>query len=331
MAHDTSPFFIDLDWAPGYRFPGTKGGILGAVRVRHLLAVLAAAATLLAAVAAGAVWGFSSSWPEDTYKNVKFAVREAAGLPKFWQPVPGMTGNHVKVPCPNAADTLVIATGGQSNAANSNTSLSGTTPDQHAYDWYAGACYIAQDPVPGASGTMGSLWPTIGADLARRLNRPVLMIHGAIGGSQVADWLDPRSGYYAGLGSQIDGARAAGFEPSLVIWHQGETDASRNPTLDDIAFDFGGLTDRLLTDLPTARMYLFQASKCTGHIRRHGLPAVRDAQRLVAESRSRVVAGLDTDALGDDYRWDSCHFNSLGRDAIRKQLVPELAALLAHG
>ena len=327
MAHHVDADFGALG-APVVPDRPVRRGVSGLPGVRQVLSAMVAAAALCAAIALGALWGFSSDWPEDAYKSIKAAVRVAAGMPKRWQPIPGMTGERLQVPCPNPSDALVIVTGGQSNAANANTSMTGTRPDQRAYDWFAGACYISQDPVPGASGSMGSLWPTFGAELASNLNRPVLMIHGAISGSQAGDWLDPRSGYYANLGSQIDGARTAGYEPSLVIWHQGETDASRNPSLDAVVKDFGGLADRLLTDLPAARMYLFRASKCTGHLRKNGLAAIREGQTMVAESRSRVVVGMDTDALGNDYRWDTCHFNSLGREAVRGRLVTDVLALL---
>jgi hypothetical protein len=51
-------------------------------------------------------------------------------------------------------------------------------------------------------------------------------------------------------------------------------------------------------------------------------------QTEVAEENDRIVAGMDTDILGNDYRWDMCHLNSLGRAAIIEQIVPELAGLL---
>jgi hypothetical protein len=302
-------------------------------RLRSLPGVriaLAAALMFVGGVTAGVLWSHASRWPEETYLDLRATVREVTGLSKHWHALPKMIGTHLKVACPDPAKALVIVTGGQSNSANANSSPSASQPGQGAFDWYGGACYVSQDPVPGATGTKGSLWPEIGVDLAQRLDRPVLMIHGGIGGSQIADWLDDRSGYLASLTTQIAGARAAGFEPDLVLWHQGETDAARHPDRKALAGRLGALMDRLLTELPAAEVYLFQASKCVGRKREEGVEAVRAAQKEIAASRQMVVAGFDTDSLGNDYRWDTCHFNSLGRDAIRKAIGPDLARLASR-
>ena len=238
-----------------------------------------------------------------------------------------MAGTHRAVPCPDPSRTLVVVTGGQSNSANANSRRSRPAPDGTAYDWFAGQCYASADPVPGASGSQGSLWPEIGTDLSLALRQPVLMIHGGIGGSQIGDWLDDRSGYYNALSARIAEARKAGFEPSLVLWHQGETDAARHPDRAALGMRLGALMDRMLADLPHAQVYLFRASKCAGRKREDGVATVRESQSAVARARFRITAGFDTDTLGNDFRWDTCHFNSLGRDAIRRAVVPDIATM----
>lgn len=36
------------------------------------------------------------------------------------------------------------------------------------------------------------------------------------------------------------------------------------------------------------------------------------------------MGGFDTDTLGRNYRWDTCHFNSYGREAIVERVAPDL-------
>lgn len=289
-------------------------------------------ALLIALVAglAGMLAGVVLDAPGHVYTRAKYNIRKTLNLPKNWQALPGPAQAEGRVPveCPDPAEALVIITGGQSNAANVNTRLSETPPEDRVAVWFEGECWPAADPILGTPGQGGSLWPPLGAGLSETLQRPVLFINGAVGGTQVSDWLDARSGYRASLLKRVEAARAAGFEPDLVLWHQGETDAGSEWDMDLVETQFRTLADGLLEAMPQARLYLFRASKCIGAHRAQGVEGIRNAQTAVAESRDRIIAGFDTDTLDNEYRWDTCHFNSVGRDAIVARLVPELTGLL---
>lgn len=285
-------------------------------------------AAVLVAALAGLAAGVVSPGLDQAYREARTTFRQTLGLPKSWFPVPGpdQARGRSPVACPDPSAAAVLVTGGQSNAANANSALSSAGAGVSV--WFDGRCWPAADPVLGASGVKGSLWPVVGESLAATLDRPVLLINGAIGGTQVGDWLDPRSGYYAALGARVAAARRAGYEPDLVLWHQGETDAAVVTDMAALEAQFGELADRLLADMPGARLYLFRTSKCSGPRRIDGVEGVRAAQTAVARARDRVIAGLNTDELGHDFRWDTCHFNSLGREEIAARLAPELAGLL---
>ena len=66
------------------------------------------------------------------------------------------TSQRTKVPCRADAGTAVLITLGQSNAAN--YALKRYTPKHEVlnFDLYDGHCYKAQDPLLGASGTLGN-------------------------------------------------------------------------------------------------------------------------------------------------------------------------------
>lgn len=291
--------------------------------MRTLLILLA----LVVAFGAGMYFQFATK----SVAPIKRNVRQALGLSKDWRVLPGpeRIGDQQPVACPAPGTALVVVTGGQSNAANTNSSMTATAPEDGVYTFFEGACYVTRDPVLGATGTEGSLWPDFGRALAAATGRPVLFIHGAVGGTEVGDWLDERSGYLAALTGRIAAARAQGHEPDWILWLQGETDANTTPDAEMFRARYTALTERLLEAAPAARLYLFRNSRCGGPRRLKGVEMITRVQGEVADANPRIVKGMFTDALADDHRRDQCHFNSTGRAAIVAEVVPEIAALTA--
>ena len=290
--------------------------------------IFAAIALLIGGLVAGAALSAFFSPVRTAMYDLKRETRLALGLPKIWvrAPTPDPSGRQ-GVPCPAPGEALVIVSGGQSNAANSNSALDATTPDERVMTWFDGACYATEDPVLGATSLGGSLWPAFGRALVAESGRPVLFLHTAVGGTQVVDWLAEESGYLNSLRTRVEGLRAAGHEPDWILWHQGETDA--NVIEDGEAFR-AALTDlsgQLLEIAPKARMYMFRASRCIGSKRENGVAMIRDAQTAVAEANPRIEAGMNTDELGPDFRRDGCHFNSMGRREVVARAAPDLLKL----
>ncbi|MFN4128209.1 MAG: sialate O-acetylesterase [Paracoccaceae bacterium] len=284
------------------------------------------------AASLGVYVGASTSMAPEMLSSTKRTVRKTLDLPKFWaDPVLKLVGEHQETPCPDPADTIVLVTGGQSNAANSNSSLSVTTPTDRVYSWFREKCYVAKDPVPGANGTLGSLWPAVGKALAESTGQNIMLVNGGIGGTEIADWLDARSGYLEALLDRVGQAQSHGYEPDVIVWHQGETDAATGTTRAAYADYQRQLGGKLLDAMPEATLYLFQASKCTGQNRANGVQQILDAQSDAVQTLLRAQLGMNTDELGNDFRWDTCHFNSLGRDAISRRVAYDLAALIAQG
>ena len=278
----------------------------------------------------GTAAGVFLSPVRDALYEFKNKARITLGLPKHWAAVasPDVTSRQT-IPCPAPGEALVLVTGGQSNAANSNSALSATEPGEGVLTWYDGACYATTDPVLGATSAGGSLWPEFGRALAAGTARPILFVHGAVGGTQVEDWLDPRSGYLAALRRRVEGLRAAGFEPDWILWHQGETDANIIEDRETFRVALTDLTGRLLELAPEASLYMFRASRCIGPKRQAGVAMIREVQTEVAEANPRIELGMDTDELGPDFRRDGCHFNSLGRKAVIAKAAPDLLRLEA--
>ncbi|MDV7145543.1 sialate O-acetylesterase [Tropicimonas sp. TH_r6] len=299
-------------------------------RTRQVVVTIGLSLALLIAFLAGVVWSVTSPSPAEHYQDFKYKLRTSLNLPKSWYsiPQPHSGTDYTMVGCPDPADSIVLATGGQSNAANTNSSRSQTVAGQEAYMWFMGQCYIATDPVLGAGGSGGSLWPVLASELASESGKPVLLINGAIGGTQVSDWLDERSGYLEAFEQQIKGAIEAGFHPDFFLWHQGETDAAVISDKAILADEFHALLSNLLDLSDTSRAYLFQASRCIGDRRINGVPSVLEAQATAAEADPRIILGMNTDILGRNFRWDECHFNALARPEIVSQVLADIRPYL---
>lgn len=279
---------------------------------------------------AGMAAAVLSPVPTRLYVEARTQMRQAMGLPKFWSRVPdaSQAANREAVSCPVPEETIVVVTGGQSNAANS-ISLPYTAGPQVSV-WFDGKCYPAKDPILGANGYSGSLWSLMGEELANTTGKHILLINGAIGGTQYADWNDPRSGYLEALLQRIETARKASFSPDIVIWHQGETDAEVEKDPQAIRAALTELSDSILDGIPGVPLYMFQASKCIGARRANGVEHVRNIQADLAHSDPRIFVGMNTDTLDNDFRWDTCHFNSRGRQSIVLEVVPQLTSLLEY-
>lgn len=300
----------------------------GCRRVRRIgmLALLGLLAGL-----GGVFYALTASLPRDMYAQMRTELRTGLNLEKRWVAVPApdqAEGRSTRV-CPDAARAIVLVTGGQSNAGNFITGPPYVTQGDVAV-WFDGRCYPSVEPLLGATGLGGSLWTPLADQLAQETQRPVLLINGAIEGTQFSDWLDARSGYYAALLDRVAAARAAGFEADLVLWHQGETDAAVfHEDVAGVQRDFQRLLRQLRRDIPeTAPIYAFQASRCRGPKRMHGFPQVIAAMRETAGALDGVLVGMNTDVLGPDFRWDMCHFNSFGRAALLAEVFPELRDIL---
>lgn len=292
-----------------------------------LRALAAGAGVVLLSVAFGAGLALASlnGAVRDRVIEAKAGLRQALDLPKTWNANAHLDpADRTPVACPDPRAALVLVTGGQSNAAN--TLPTPLPPQPGVFTFFDGACYATQDPVLGATGTGGSLWTQLGGALEAATGRPVVLVHGAVGGSTYADWLDPRSGYLDRLLRRVADLREAGFEPDWILWHQGETDAAaRVVEVAALGGEIAALGRRLLDAAPEARLYLFQTSRCVGAIRAEGRPEVLAAQAAAVAALPRSELGMDTDALGPEHRFDGCHFNARGRDAIVEELVPALS------
>jgi len=250
--------------------------------------------------------------------EIKRETRLALGLPKKW--IQGFHDNvtvHTPLPCP--ADPIVIITGGQSNASNAFDPVIDDTHVSGGYTYFNGQCYGLRSPVLGATGRNDSLWPELGSALFETTQQPVLFIHGAVGGSQLGDWLDHRSNYLGRLLERAVASRAQGFHPDFVLWIQGETDAKAHVEPAEYIGQMEALMARFETAgavAPHTKWVVYRSTRClerpnNGAEIEQALTAWADASHS-----DTVISGPRASSLDDAHRRDGCHLNTRGRDKL---------------
>lgn len=276
----------------------------------------------LAALAVLAVLAALGVTPADLRRETRLAL----GLPKFWQTnfVEDVTSKRA-VACPTG-DPLVIVTGGQSHAANALGRLLPYEPSADNVMVYRSRCYAVANPVLGATGVAESLWTRFGARLVVETGRPVVFINGAVAGSQVTDWLDDRSGYRDRLVATIREARQLGYEPDVVLWIQGETDAAAGVDPDEFATGIARISTAIESEsgmTGSAQWLLFRSTFCDT-LPENGPRLEAALTRLTADPDDRLHLGPSVTRFARSLRHDGCHLNGEGGALLIEDMLAAL-------
>lgn len=212
-------------------------------------------------------------------------------------------------------DTAVLLVLGQSNAANFGETLySALCPN--ALNFYNGTLYPLADPVKGATGNGGSVWSRLGDMLiSKGLARVVIIAPASIGGTTIETWMPGGMNNHL-IVEAVDSLHAKGLHITHVLWHQGESDnivhfpfVSASSNAQRYKNDFLSLVQQLRSLGVDAPVFIAQATRCGG------TPAdlvLQQTQFSIASDSLHIYDGPNTDILGDDLRYDHCHFNDAG-------------------
>ena len=155
----------------------------------------------------------------------------------------------------------------------------------------------------------------------------ILLCPLAVGGSTVAEWA-PGGTYHHRMTYGVAALRQAGFDPTYVLWHQGEADALYGSSADEYVKAFWNLVDSLRRFNIDAPIYVATATFFAipkGYEARQMV--IRKAQTSLIDPNRGIFRGPDTDLIRD--RFDGCHLGNRGlRDHARawaKTLIPSLS------
>jgi Carbohydrate esterase, sialic acid-specific acetylesterase len=207
--------------------------------------------------------------------------------------------------------TAVIAILGQSNAGNHGAGRYEAKYRVDNFNIYDGRCYRAVDPLLGASGDGGNFATRLGDKLidCRMFDR-VILAPIAMGGTTVEQWAEEGM-FNRRIPVLIRRLYDAGLSIDFILWHQGEGNNGIG--------DANGRQYRknLMEVIRTFRMYGVDApffvgltTLCNGW---HANPEnIRAGQKGAVNPRLGIHLGADTDVIGVEDRWDTCHFSEHG-------------------
>lgn len=207
----------------------------------------------------------------------------------------------VKVACPSPRRAMIAVILGQSNAANHAERLTKAGPK--VVTFYRGACYTAVDPILGATGQTGSVWPAFGdAVIASGEYDAVILVPAAVGSSRMESWA-PGGVLSDRVALRLSQLREAGYKPTHFLIQQGESEGVGG----EDATRYRSQAVSLLRDLRStgASVVMATATRCMGEAQ----PSIRTAQSE-ARKMAGALPGPDADAISDEHRINGCHYDA---------------------
>ena len=202
---------------------------------------------------------------------------------------------------------------GASNIANEGDPNGKFIPDGGVYNFnfFDGYCYVAKDPLLGATRDRSNLLTRLGNLLVRRgFYDRVLLVPIAYGGTFAAEWA-PQGRMHPRLQRALMMLARCRITPTHVLWQEGEAEAAESE-VDPKTWiaHFNAVADTIRAASRDTTIYVAQCTIC----RNAPNPLVRAAQRIVVDPSRRIFAGPDLDVIGIEDRWDKCHFSTTGLD-----------------
>ena len=219
-----------------------------------------------------------------------------------------------RVDCPSPDDAEVVVAFGQSNAGNSGGHRY-TNNDPKILNFFAGHCYVASDPMLGASANRGSMWIPFAREY--RKDKTLVFATFAVGATKVEQWMDPDV-LGTHLDDNLDSLVQAGYEPDLLIWVQGESDHDTKP--EKYKLNLKTFLSDIRSRFPNSRLALSGTTYCAYH----RSDAIVAAQKAVSDELDLVWLGVTDEVMGSSYRYDNCHFSKLGMERVATQFAQAL-------
>lgn len=229
-----------------------------------------------------------------------------------------VTPDRQAVPCPaQTARTMVILVVGQSHAANHTAVRSASR--RGAYVLFDGRCYPAADPLPGGTGTSGSLWPGLGDHLLETNSADaVVFAIAAVSGTSLRRWAP--GGELNGWLRAVARSVVSRYRVTHTLWMQGESDLVEGTDTATYQDRFHTLLGSLRDLGIAAPIYVAVSSSWCGPVIGRLVSRsnpVAEAQRALVDPKAGILAGPEADTLVDAQgRYDGCHFSPQGVAAM---------------
>ncbi len=222
------------------------------------------------------------------------------------------------VPCPK--ESINVGYFGQSN--HGNIIERENIPDLSyenvfTYDWRLGVCSKYKEPLVGVDGRAGG-FGHVSSDTINFLKKNydftenIVFLGFSKGGTKAQDWA------IGTLANKFDfllkKLKKDGIEIDYVFWHQGESEIKRANRIyyKNYIKDIQLIFHKFLRTSNKTKIGMALVSICNSEKSK----SLIHSQRSIIQDNDRVFLTLNTDNLGSKYRYDGCHFNSLGASII---------------
>ena len=222
------------------------------------------------------------------------------------------------VPCPK--ESINVGYFGQSNHGNiieRENILDLSYENVFTYDWRLGVCSKYKEPLVGVDGRAGG-FGHVSTDTINFLKKNydftenIVFLGFSKGGTKAQDWA------IGTLANKFDfllkKLKKDGIEIDYVFWHQGESEIKRANRIyyKNYIKDIQLIFQKFLETSNKTKIGMALVSICNSEKSK----SLIHSQRSIIQDNDRVFLTLNTDNLGSKYRYDGCHFNSLGASII---------------
>tara|TARA_Y100001970_G_scaffold279608_1_gene387247 strand:- start:810 stop:1706 length:897 start_codon:yes stop_codon:yes gene_type:complete len=218
----------------------------------------------------------------------------------------------VETTCPK--DSKVILIIGQSNSSNNLLSSIDKSTKDINYNYLNNKCYELSEPVLGASGNKSSLTSSLSSKIKHK--KPIIFFTAGINATSITDWSN-ENGFAKKINKNLKKILHTN-SLNFVIWIQGETDANTNI---DYISHFEKMKLSLLSQInekktKNNKFIITQTSICNS---KKDIDLNNQQKKLQMIFDDVIVASV-TDNLDENFRYDGCHFNKFGTEAITNEL-----------
>ncbi|HWG06272.1 MAG TPA: sialate O-acetylesterase, partial [Beijerinckiaceae bacterium] len=175
--------------------------------------------------------------------------------------------------------------------------------------FFDGKCYLAKDPLLGASIDRSNVLTRLGELLVERGDyQSVMLVPIAHGGTFVRDWA-PAGRMFSRLQWTLERLRERKITLTHIAWQQGESEAyQQSPNADEWVRHFTAMVGAIRAAGADAPIYVAQSTICYCDANE----VIRSAQRRVVDPAAGIKAGPDIDQIGRNERFDDCHLSEAG-------------------
>jgi len=222
------------------------------------------------------------------------------------------------VPCPK--ESINVAYFGQSNHGNiieRDKILDLSYKNVFTYDWRLGVCSKYKEPLAGADGRAGG-FGHVSSDTLYSLKKNygfsenIVFLGFSKGGTRAQHWVS------GSLSKKFDfflkKVKNDDILIDYVFWHQGESEVKKANKIyyQNYINDIQLIFNKILKTSNKTKIGMALVSFCNSEKSK----SLIYSQRTIIKGNDRVFLTLNTDNLGSSYRYDGCHFNSLGASVI---------------